>query len=68
MIHVDNTYSESLEKEFPSREESLEEAVKVIRSLPNDANIYLVMNRVGREQFLLDLSERLQVNGFVESA
>uniref|UniRef100_A0A0M3IBP6 Lactamase_B domain-containing protein n=1 Tax=Ascaris lumbricoides TaxID=6252 RepID=A0A0M3IBP6_ASCLU len=60
MIHVDNTYSESLEKEFPSREESLEEAVKVIRSLPNDANIYLVMNRVGREQFLLDLSERLQ--------
>uniref|UniRef100_A0A915B755 Metallo-beta-lactamase domain-containing protein n=1 Tax=Parascaris univalens TaxID=6257 RepID=A0A915B755_PARUN len=61
MIYVDNTYSESVEEEFPSREESLEEAVKVIRSLPDDANIYLVMNRVGREQFLLDLSEQLQM-------
>uniref|UniRef100_A0A183ULQ6 DRMBL domain-containing protein n=1 Tax=Toxocara canis TaxID=6265 RepID=A0A183ULQ6_TOXCA len=59
-IYLDNTYLKSAIQEFPSYEESLQEVVNVISEIPKESKIYFITNRVGREQFLVDLSRKIQ--------
>lgn len=59
-IFLDNTHMELETEEFPSREESLRKAVSVIRQAEGYSKIFIVVNRVGREGFLIKLSQKLE--------
>lgn len=60
-IYLDNTYMESSPEEFPSREQSVEKAVDILRNADSFSKIIVITNRLGREQFLIQLSQSLDV-------
>lgn len=61
-LYLDNTYLNVNITEFPTREESLEKTVNLIKSSNPNQLFAISVNNIGREKFIHELAKSLQVH------
>ncbi|VDK47692.1 unnamed protein product [Anisakis simplex] len=61
-IYLDSTYLSYPDVSFPSRLQSVKAVIEKIAKIPQQSQIYLITQSVGREQFLVDLCTYLKAS------
>ncbi len=57
---MDNTYLDEAIAEFPTREQAIEEVAEIISERP-DHDVFIGVNKLGKEEMLVGVAKSLQV-------